>query len=104
MSVGTCLSCILFSIQSLTPAHEMMLFVFGRRDLFAVKSFWKPPHRYSQRYVSMVILNLLKLTVRIHHSLKGFEEQFPRSRGLVFGSCENDLTDSSRGEPKRLTA
>lgn len=50
-----------------TPTHRMLLPSFGDGLPFSVNSFWKHYHRHTHRLVSMVIVNPVKLPVKINH-------------------------------------
>lgn len=65
-------SCSLLLIQSRTPAHDMVPATCGVNLFSSVTPIYKVPHRHAQSIVSMVIINTIKLTIRINfHRLCG---------------------------------
>lgn len=71
-----------------TPTHSMGLPSFSDGLPLSVKSFWKHYHRHTHRWVSMVIVNPVKLPVKINH---GNGDDYILNVAYRFGASTDSL-------------
>lgn len=76
-------------IQSRSPAHGMVPLTFQLGLPFSVKPFWKHPHRHALEFMSLVTVNVDRLTrltatKSLHKRLFSAKEMWHLSRGPYF--------------------